>query len=108
MEKIEVRIEKNGESDNATAYVNGCEVAWASILTSEDSPAYVERIDVDEAERGKGIGTEMLEKLASHYDEIIIAADNERANRLYERLGSEYTGEDAPYVDQGYGVWMIR
>ena len=108
MEKIEVRIEKHGESYNATAYINGREVAWASILTSEDSPAYVERIDVDEAERGKGIGTEMLEQLADHYDEIIIAADNERANHLYERLGTEYTGEDAPYVDQGYGVWMIR
>lgn len=108
MEKIEVKIDKHGESDNAIAYVSGREVAWASILTSEDSPAYVERIDVDEAERGKGIGTEVLEKLASHYGEIIIAADNERANRLYERLGSEYTGEDAPYIDQGYGVWMIR
>ena len=108
MEKIEVRIEKHGESDNATAYINGREVAWASILTSEDSHAYVERIDVDEAERGKGIGTEMLEQLADHYDEIIIAADNERANHLYERLGTEYNGEDAPYVDQGYGVWMIR
>ena len=108
MENTEIRIEKRGESDNATAYINGREVAWASILTSEDSPAYVERIDVDETERGRGIGTAVLEYLAEYYGEIIIAADNERANHLYERLGTEYNGEDAPYVDQGYGVWMIR
>lgn len=95
------------ESANVTAYKDGKEIGWASVLLGGETPAYVERIDIDESERGKGIGTQMLEFIASELGGITIAADNERANHLYERLGSEYTGDDAPYIDQGYGVWYI-
>lgn len=106
--ELELNIEIGSESDNAIVSLNGVDICWASILTGGSEPAYVERIDVDEAYRDKGVGTWTLRELAKHYDDIIIAADNADANRLYERLGFEYSGDSAAYIDQGYGVWLIR
>lgn len=104
---ITIEIGHHGESDTAKIYKDGQEIGSASILVSDEG-AYIERIDIDEDMRGKGIGTYVLKNLARRYDGFTIAADNERANRLYERLGNEYRGEDAPYIDQGYGVWKIN
>lgn len=104
---ITIEIGHHGESDTAKIYKDGKEIGSASILVSDEG-AYIERIDLDEDMRGKGIGTYVLKNLARRYDGFTIAADNERANRLYERLGNEYRGEDAPYIDQGYGVWKIN
>lgn len=104
---ITIEIGHHGESDTAKVYKNGKEIGSASILVSDEG-AYVERIDIDENMRGKGIGTYVLKNLARKYDGFTIAADNERANSLYERLGNEYNGDDAPYIDQGFGVWKIN
>lgn len=108
MYKLELNIRVDSEGDYAIVSTNGKEICWASILSGGSEPAYVERIDVDEEYRGHGIGTWTLRELAKHYDDIIIAADNADANRLYERLGFEYNGDSAAYIDQGYGVWRIR
>lgn len=69
--------------------------------------AYVERIDVDEQYRGRGIGTDALLQASSMYGGIAVAPDNERAARLYQRLGTESRYEGAEYVDQGFGVYDI-
>ena len=116
--KLSIVIARQGERrfddeddfyyERASVVMDGIEIAYASIVVGGSEPAYVERIDVDEAYRGKGVGTWTLRELAKHYDDIIIAADNADANRLYQRLGHEYTGESAGYVDQGYGVHLIR
>ena len=116
--KLSIVIARQGERrfddeddfyyESASVVMDGIEIAYASIVVGGSEPAYVERFDVDEAYRGQGVGTWTLRELAKHYDDIIIAADNANANRLYERLGYEYTGESAGYIDQGYGVWLIR
>lgn len=41
------------------------------------------------------------------FGDIVVAPDNEDAKRLYERIGCEYNGNDADYIDQGYGVYRI-
>lgn len=69
--------------------------------------AYVERIDVDEQYRGRGIGTDALLQASIMYGGITVAPDNERAARLYQRLGTESRYEGAEYVDQGFGVYDI-
>lgn len=81
--------------------VGGC-----SIMV-DDNSAYCERIDIDEEYRNRGYGTAAFTELSEMYDGIIVAPDNEDAQRLYDRLGFEYNGEDADYIDQGYGVYRI-
>lgn len=89
-------------------FMDGKEIASAGVVIGGTEPAYVERIDVDEKYRGQGIGTWLLKKMAVEYDDIFISADNEDAARLYWRIGEEYTGESAYYVDYGYGVVIIK
>lgn len=69
--------------------------------------AYVEGIVVEEQYRGRGIGTDALLQASSMYGGIAVAPDNERAARLYQRLGTESHYEGAEYVDQGFGVYDI-
>lgn len=84
-------------------------------LDDDDNDAvYVERIDIDEDFRGQGIGTEVLTRVLKEtcdYYYVIAAPDNKDAQRLYERLGEEYSTSrfdyGCEYNDQGYGVYVI-
>lgn len=84
-------------------------------LSDDNDVCYVERIDIDEAFRGKGIGTEVLTSTLNDecgYRYVVVAPDNEDAKRLYERIGEEYSfipycDQDFDYNDQGYGVYVI-
>ena len=96
------------DSYNVESYefiVDGKTVGNAEVMVSDT--AYVERIDIDEEYRTRGYGTAFLMELSSKYGFIYLAPDNEDAQRLYDRLGYEYTGEDADYIDQGFGVYKI-
>lgn len=106
---IETRrsMEDTYEAIGYDIVLDGATIGWASVIDGEGSPAYVERIDIEEAHRNHGHGSEALNALSDLYGGIIIAPDNEDAQRLYDRLGREYTGEVADYLDQGYGVYMI-
>lgn len=81
-------------------------VGAMTVMASDDG-AYVERIDIDEPYRGHGIGTDALLQVSDIYGGVAIAPDNERAARLYERLGTESRYDGAEYIDQGYGVYDI-
>lgn len=85
--------------------VDGKTVGSASVMAGET--AYVERIDIEEEYRNHGYGTAFLRELSDTYGFVYLAPDNADAQRLYERIGREYTGEDADYVDQGFGVYEI-
>lgn len=95
---------------------DGEKVGTLSIIdqfNDENDVAYVERIDIDEAFRGQGIGTTVLANcLKETYSAVVTAPDNENAKRLYERIGEEYSGiygveNDFSYEDQGFGVYTI-
>lgn len=95
---------------------NGEKVGTLSIIdhfNDGNDVAYVERIDIDEAFRGQGIGTTVLTSLLKEtYSAVVTAPDNEDAKRLYERIGEEYSGiygveNDFSYEDQGFGVYTI-
>lgn len=110
-----VTIKKVGEWDCDTylseayaMHIDAREIGGAEILTSETG-AYVERIDIDsENDRGKGYGTALLQELSSIYGSITIAPDNEGAQRLYDRLGTDVsTRGDNWAIDQGFGVYEI-
>ena len=82
-------------------------IGWASVNDGEDGTSYVERIDIEESHRNHGHGSAALEQLSDIFGGVIIAPDNEDAQRLYERLGRKYRGEIADYLDQGFGVYTI-
>lgn len=91
-----------------TARVGGVDVGGASIIVYGDGDAYVERTDVDTTYRNRGYGTAMLKQLATMYDTVYLAPDNDGARRLYARLGDDVTSKGSwSYVDQGYGVYSI-
>ena len=68
---------------------------------------YLERIDIDEAERGKGHGTHAMQMLTSMHNTVYAAPDNPDSQRLFARIGEPYDDDAACYVDQGYGVCRI-
>lgn len=106
MKKVIIR-----QSDESIQYgmeENGEIIATASVLLGEDG-AYCEAIEVEENHRNNGIGTAFLKALADEHDSIVVAPDNEDAQRLYDRLGYDITDKGDWYiVDQGFGVYEIR
>lgn len=74
--------------DNIAIMLDGKEVGTIGMMADENEP-YLERIDIDEAYRNKGIGTDALRLVAEKYGDFLIAPDNEDAKRLYERYGDE-------------------
>lgn len=92
--------------DNIAIMLDGKEVGTIGMVADENEP-YLERIDIDEKYRNKGIGTDALRLVAEKYGEFLIAPDNEDAKRLYEWYGDESSSDNAAYIDQGYGVYSI-
>ena len=104
---VENSTEEDGYTyDNIAIMLDGKEVGTIGMVADENEP-YLERIDIDEEYRNKGIGTDALRLIAEKYGEFLIAPDNEDAKRLYERYGDESTSDNAAYIDQGYGVYSI-
>lgn len=108
---VTLNVEKSTEEDgytydNIAIMLDGKEVGTIGMVASENEP-YLERIDIDEEYRNKGIGTDALRLVAEKYGEFLIAPDNEDAKRLYERYGDESSSDNAAYIDQGYGVYSI-
>lgn len=73
----------------------------------EDDISFCERIDIAPQFRNKGYGTATMKLLSEMFDEIVVAPDNESAARLFHNIGREYHEEDATYLEQGYGVFII-
>lgn len=94
-----------------TAYdiiADGVKVGACSLIQWDDDSALIERIDIDEAFRGQGIGTKAIHELASLSDSTYIVPDNADAQRLYNRLGFEVDAEsDWSYKDVGFGVYKV-
>lgn len=101
-------IEEDSYTNILYTMVNdGREIGWASVMVDSKS-AYCDRIDIEEASRNHGFGTEMLRYLSNEFGGIVVAPDNEDAKRLYERLGYDVTDkEDWWTIDQGFGVFAI-
>ena len=105
---IEVR---NEEDESFTAIgldivADGKCVGFASLMVGENS-TYIERIDIDTEEQGNGYGTQAIKAISRMYETVFAAPDNSDSQRLFERLGREYTGDEADYIDQGYGVYEV-
>lgn len=104
LNKISSRDEDSYIANLYHIIVDGENIGSVSTMEDEDS-IYIERIDVDEAFRNRGHGTEALRMLSGMASTVYLAPDNEDAQRLYERIG--YETYSFPEVDQGFGVYEI-
>ena len=104
--KVREQIEDSYTAIGYEIVSEGVTVGAMTVMDSDDG-AYVERIDIDEQYRGHGIGTDALLQVSDIYGGVAIAPDNDRAARLYERLGTESRYDGAEYIDQGFGVYDI-
>jgi len=91
--------------------VFGQVIGGGSMMEDEDD-CYLERLDIDEAHRGQGYGTQALYALRDIFGTYYLAADNEGAHRLYSRVAWEMSSEDYNRfgfaIDQGYGVHIME
>jgi len=112
---IELELIRNGGNieDSEGAWENfrimndGVKVGFMMVQSWDDGSALIERIDIDEEFQGQGFGTQAIEETASRFDRCFIVPDNEHAQRLYERLGSETSEDPWGYLDQGFGVYRV-
>jgi hypothetical protein len=104
----ETRVVKEDSYENRmySAIFNGKGIGHASVLV-DDNGAYVERLDIDDAFRRQGFGTNFIMQLANKFGGITIAPDSEDSRRLYARLGDVAEAEYTEYLDEGFGVYYI-
>lgn len=85
----------------------GKKIGECTVKTWDDGSALIERIDVEESERGKGFGTDAIKMISDDYSKTFIVPDNARAAALYERIGSQTDDEVWCSLDQGFGVYRV-
>lgn len=112
VELIETWMQADDESGDSYGYDIVCDgetVGSMTCIRYADGTQLIERIDIDEACRCHGYGTEAIRTACGMADDdTYIVPDNPRAAALYERIGSLWTRDDAwQYLDQGYGVYRV-
>lgn len=108
---IEFKTYSTSEEDTYTTeereiVVDGETVGSVNLML-DSRYAYCECITVYQEYRNRGIGTAALQALSDEFCGIVVAPDNADALRLYQRIGREWTHDDAGYIDQGFGVYEI-
>ena len=75
---------------------------------------YIQTICVDPRHRGHGIGSRLVEFAEEKIFEVspnvfmCVSSFNDRARRLYQRLGYTVVGELTDYIVQGYSEILLR
>ncbi len=88
--------QEQGESLYLVAWIDGIPVGAGELVFAQ--PRELRSLHVDEAHRGRGIGTAIIraaEEASRETGELSVgvALENMQARRLYERLGYRSTGE---------------
>ena len=73
---------------------------------------YVASVAVAETERGRGVGTALLDATEARYPKaryvfLCVSSFNTRARELYERYGYRLVGELPDYVVDGYSELLM-
>ena len=75
---------------------------------------YIQTVCVSPDHRNKGIGSELIrfseDRILSRYPNVFmcVSSFNDRAARLYRRLGYEVVGELSDYIVRGHGETLLR
>jgi ribosomal protein S18 acetylase RimI-like enzyme len=91
-----------GDSPGTIVLIEGKPVAWYVAAEFDDEIRLV-NIVVETADRGKGIGSEILRQLLHDSDRsrkslrLSVAMNNQRASELYARFGFRQTGNDGTH-----------
>ncbi len=78
-------------------------VGFARAITDGITRGFIEDVVVEEAQRGQGIGAELVHRLVNHLGQVeeltLICADERVA--FYERLGFERNGMNLLHIWRG-------
>lgn len=110
--KIELKNEKVWETEDEGTFRRWSEDHWEVTVQEFDGFAYIQRLDVEEPHRGKGLGTAIVQTLKDIYGTLIASPEGERSRGFFEIVGEkeeswELMGQDIWPYDQGYGIYII-
>lgn len=75
---------------------------------------FIQTVAVHEKQRGRGLGSRLIafaeERILREKPNVFmcVSSFNERARRLYERLGYQVVGELTDYIVRGYSEFLLR
>lgn len=85
----------------------GKKVGECTVKFWDDGSALIERIDIEESDRGKGFGTDAIKMISDDHGKTFIVPDNARAAALYNRIGGRIDDDLWCSLDQGFGVYRV-
>lgn len=75
--------------------LNGEKIGYVQLCIMGDV-VYLASIDIDESQRNRGYGTEVLGSLVDEFGRFYLCPENDRCVTLYERLGEEIDYANCP------------
>lgn len=102
----EVYVAANGETNEIVGFV--------ILIMRGAFVGYMQSVAVREDWRGRGLGSQLIAFAEARiFREVpnafsLVSSFNERARRLYLRLGYEIVGELRDFVVRGHSEWLLR
>ena len=113
MATIELKNMQVWETEDEGTFRRWSEDHWEVTVQEFDGFAYIQRLDVEEGHRGKGLGTAIVLTLKDIYGTLIASPASERSRGFFAKLGEaavreELNGQAIWPLDQGYGVFIVE
>ena len=109
-----LRILKDPSKEIYLATVKGEIVGFVIFLMRGPLVGYIQTVAVKPEQRNKGIGSKLLEfaeeKIFARTPNVFmcVSSFNQKAQRLYQRLGYEVIGELKDYIVPGHSEILLR
>lgn len=111
--RIELKNEKIWVTKTVGTFHVWSDDAYKVTVQEFDEYAYIQRLDVEEGHRGKGLGTAIVQTLKERFGTVITAPKDEHSRGFCERVGEkdflgELNGKAIFPLDLGYGVYIME
>lgn len=111
--RIELKNEEIWVDEVEGTFRRWSEEHWVVTVHEFDGFAYIQRLDVEEGHRGKGLGTAVVEALKDKYGTLIASPASERSRGFFEIVGEreercELMGQAIWPLDQGHGIYIME
>lgn len=113
MKKMELKNERIWTDEVEGTFRRWSDDTYEATVQEFDGFAYIQRLDVEEPHRGKGLGTAIVQALKDIYGTLVASPASERSRGFFEIVGEEdetggmLMGQPIWFLDQGYGVFII-
>ena len=109
-----LRMLNDSSREVCVALINGDIVGFVVIIMQGALVGYIQTVGIAPEWRNKGIGSKMLNfaenRIFSESPNVFmcVSSFNDKAQRLYRRLGYEVVGELKDYIVAGYSEILLR